>query len=171
MKKILILEKTGEELVSAGYTKCTLEKYNQYKADTTNYQTAISDGGKYYFKKKKETAAPTEPRPTEPRPTEPKADEKPYLTVKLPFTKTSESDAFRAWLLSKFPDYGDKTKMAKLSVDKAPSTYKTSNALKNAYFDKGAEYVKWVAGGGKVDSKTFAVTDGTYIPDIKKNGM
>ena len=88
MKKILILEKTGEELVSAGYTKCTLEKYNQYKADTTNYQTAISDGGKYYFKKKKETAAPTEPRPTEPRPTEPKADEKPYLTVKLPFTKT-----------------------------------------------------------------------------------
>ena len=168
MKKILILEKTGEQLVSAGYTKCNQEKYNQYKADTTNYQTAISDDGKYYYKKKKETAAPTEPRPTEPRPTEPKADEKPYLKVKLPFTKTAESDAFRAWLLSKFPDYGDKTKMAKLSVDKAPSTYKTSNALKNAYFDKGAEYVKWVAGGGKVDSKTFAVTDGTYTPTTNK---
>jgi hypothetical protein len=164
MKKILILEKTGEQLVSAGYTKCNQEKYNQYKADTTNYQTAISDDGKYYFKKKKETAAPTEPKADEPKADEKKKDVKSYSEVKLPFTKTSESDAFRAWLLSKFPDYGDKTKMAKLSVDKAPSTYKTSNALKNAYFDKGDEYVKWVAGGGKVDPSTFAVTDGTYVP-------
>ena len=110
--------------------------------------------------------ASTTPKPVETE--KEKKDVKSYSEVKLPFTKTSESDAFRAWLLSKFPDYGDKTKMAKLSVDKAPSTYKTSNALKNAYFDKGAEYVKWVAGGGKVDSKTFAVTDGTYIPDINK---
>ena len=161
MKKILILEKTGEELVSAGYTKCTLEKYNQYKADTTNYQTAISDGGKYYFKKK--TASPPPP-PTEPKDDSEKKDEKPYLKVKLPFKTTADSDAFRAWLLSKFPDYGDKTKMVSLSVDKAPSAYKTSNALKNAYNDKGAEYVKWVAGGGKVDPTTFAVTDGTYTP-------
>jgi hypothetical protein len=41
MKKILILEKTGEELVSAGYTKCTLEKYNQYKAG--HYKLSNSD--------------------------------------------------------------------------------------------------------------------------------
>jgi hypothetical protein len=169
MKKILILEKTGEQLVSAGYTKCNQEKYNQYKADTTNYQTAISDDGKYYFKKKKETAAPPTPKPTEPKADDKKKDKKPYSEVKLPFTKTSESDEFRAWLLSKFPDYGDEVKMTKLlTVAKPSSKYKTSDALKNAYFDKGAEYVKWVAGGGKVDSKTFAVTDGTYIPDINK---
>ena len=115
------------------------------------------------------SSTPPAPKPTEPKKDEKKKDEKPYLKVKLPFTKTSESDAFRAWLLSKFPDYGDEVKMTKsLKVDKAPSTYKTSNALKNAYFNKGAEYVKWVAGGGKVDSKTFAVTDGTYIPTTEK---
>jgi hypothetical protein len=118
--------------------------------------------------KKKED--PLKVKKDEKKKDEKKKDEKPYLKVKLPFTKTSESDAFRAWLLSKFPDYGDEVKMTKsLKVDKAPSTYKTSNALKNAYFDKGVEYVKWVAGGGKVDSKTFAVTDGTYIPTGEKD--
>jgi hypothetical protein len=118
--------------------------------------------------KKKED--PLKVKKDEKKKDEKKKDEKPYLKVKLPFTKTSESDAFRAWLLSKFPDYGDEVKMTKsLKVDKAPSTYKTSNALKNAYFDKGAEYEKWVAGGGKVDSKTFAVTDGTYTPTTEKD--
>jgi len=170
MKKILILEKTGKQLVSAGYTKCNQEKYNQYKADTTNYQTAISDDGKYYFKKKKETAAPTEPRPTEPKADEKKKDEKPYSEVKLPFTKTSESDAFRAWLLSKFPSYGEESKMSKsLTVAKPPSDYKTSEALKNAYYEKGEMYEKWVKGGGKVDPKTFKVIDGTYTPTTEKD--
>jgi len=94
-----------------------------------------------------------------------KKDEKPYLKVKLPFTKTSESDAFRAWLLSKFPSYGEESKMSKsFTVAKPPSKYKTSEALKNAYFQKGEMYEKWVAAGGKVDPKTFAVTDGTYTP-------
>jgi len=118
--------------------------------------------------KKKED--PLKVKKDEKKKDEKKKDEKPYLKVKLPFTKTSESDAFRAWLLSKFPDYGDEVKMTKsFKVDKAPSKYKTSNALKNAYFDKGTEYEKWVAGGGKVDSKTFAVTDGTYKPTDEKD--
>ena len=118
--------------------------------------------------KKKED--PLKVKKDEKKKDEKKKDEKPYLKVKLPFTKTSESDAFRAWLLSKFPDYGDEVKMTKsLKVDKAPSTYKTSNALKNAYFDKGTEYEKWVAGGGKVDPSTFTVTDGTYKPTGEKD--
>jgi hypothetical protein len=78
--------------------------------------------------KKKED--PLKVKKDEKKKDEKKKDEKPYLKVKLPFTKNSESDAFRAWLLSKFPDYGDEVKMTKsLKVDKAPSTYKTSNAL------------------------------------------
>lgn len=163
MKKILILEKTGEELVSAGYTKCTQERYNQYKADTTNYQTAISDDGKFYFKKKTESPPPP---PTEPKDDSGKKDEKPYLKVKLPFKTTPESDAFRAWLRKNYPDYGDVTKMKSLSVDKPPSKFMTSGALKNAYYDKGTEYEKWVAGGGKVDPTTFEVNDGTYVPPV-----
>ena len=79
------------------------------------------------------SATPPAPKPVETE--KEKKDVKSYSEVKLPFTKTSESDAFRAWLLSKFPDYGDEVKMTKsFKVDKAPSKYKTSNALKNAYF-------------------------------------
>ena len=144
-----------------GYSKTTAADYSSKKSG----KEYVTVDNIWFGVKNKKTSPPT-PTPVETE--KEKKDVKSYSEVKLPFTKTSESDAFRAWLLSKFPDYGDKTKMAKLSVDKAPSTYKTSNALKNAYFDKGAEYVKWVAGGGKVDSKTFAVTDGTYIPDINK---
>jgi hypothetical protein len=117
------------------------------------------------------SATPPAPKPVETE--KEKKDVKSYSEVKLPFKKTEESDAFRAWLLSKFPDYGDEVKMTKsLKVDKAPSKYKTSEALKNAYFDKGAEYVKWLSAGGKVekvDSKTFKVIDGTYKPTDEKD--
>jgi hypothetical protein len=120
--------------------------------------------GKYYAKKKTVVATPT--------PDDGKDNKKPaYDGVKLPFTKSAESDAFRAWLLSKFPSYGEESKMSKsLTVAKPPSDYKTSEALKNAYFQKGEMYEKWVAGGGKVDPKTFEVNDGTYVPPSTQSG-
>ncbi len=165
---MILKEQTAAQLLriknfeKQGYSKTTAADYASKKSG----KEYVTVDNIWFGVKNKKTSPPT-PTPVETE--KEKKDVKSYSEVKLPFTKTSESDAFRAWLLSKFPDYGDKTKMGKLSIDKAPSTYKTSNALKNAYFDKGAEYVKWVTGGGKVDSKTFAVTDGTYIPTGEKD--
>ena len=153
-----------DKYISQGYTKTTASDFSSKKSG----KEYVTVDNIWFGVKDKKDAPPDETRKDGGETV--KKDEKPYLKVKLPFTKTSESDAFRAWLLSKFPDYGDEVKMTKsLKVDKAPSTYKTSNALKNAYFDKGTEYEKWVAGGGKVDSKTFAVTDGTYKPTDEKD--
>ena len=166
--KLNVKEKSKyDAAIKSGFKITTVKEFNK---DTANYEyksfgTGYSPAIQPVYVRKKKTVTPPKPVETEKE----KKDKKPYSEVKLPFTKTSESDEFRAWLLSKFPDYGDEVKMTKLlTVAKPSSKYKTSDALKNAYFDKGAEYVKWVTGGGKVDSKTFAVTDGTYIPTNDK---
>ena len=100
---------------------------------------------------------------------------KPWENTKLPFKNTTESDAFRAWLLAKFPSYETLGTVdgKDMSVGKAPSGTKSSNALKSAYYDKGAQYVTWVKDGGKVekvDPKTFKVIDGSGTPASNSGG-
>lgn len=143
-KKVTSDKRKGEEEV-------TKEKAAKLDAAKTHDVRQGSDG-KWYAKKK--VAEPPSEFGSE------ETDEKPYLKVKLPFKTTAESDAFRAWLLSKFPNYGNESAMSKtLVISKPHSDYKTSEALKNAYYEKGEMYKKWVADGGKVDPKTFVVTD------------
>ena len=100
---------------------------------------------------------------TPPAPDDEKDKKKPaYDSVKLPFTKSAESDAFRAWLLKAYPDYGNSDIKGSLSVAKPPqSKHIASESLKNAYYDKGTEYETWKKAGGNVDPSTFVVTDGS----------
>lgn len=71
-----------------------------------------------------------------------------------PFANQTESDAFRTWLLTNYSEYGDKTKMGKLSVDKAPSRFTNSEALRKAYFEKKDKYEEYLkSSGGVLPSK------------------
>jgi hypothetical protein len=156
--------------IKSGFKMTTAKEFNtdtsnyEYKSYGTGYSPAIQ---LVYVRKKKKVVAT-------PAPDDEKDKKKPaYDSVKLPFTKSAESDAFRAWLLKTYPEYGDSKIKGSLSVAKPPqSKYITSESLKNAYYDKGAEYEKWVAGGGKVDPSTFVVTDGsvTSTPIVSAGG-
>jgi hypothetical protein len=63
-----------------------------------------------------------------------------------PFINTSESNAFRVWLLGKYPEYNDKRKQpgypssVLYRVDVPPQPYINSEALKKAWYEKGDEY-------------------------------
>jgi len=63
-----------------------------------------------------------------------------------PFVDTSESNAFRVWLLGKYPEYNDKRKQpgypksVLYRVDVPPQPYINSEALKKAWYEKGDEY-------------------------------
>lgn len=109
---------------------------------------------------------------TPPAPEGGDATKKPWENTKLPFKNTAESDAFRAWLLAKHSAYGSLGTVdgKDMSVGKAHSETKSSDALKNAYYDKGTEYVIWVKDGGKVDPTTFKVIDGSGTPASNAGG-
>jgi len=59
-----------------------------------------------------------------------------------PFKNTNESDKFRAWLLSKYPEYAKKPKPYNVDLN---SKYTNSEALKRAYKDKGKEYEDYLS--------------------------
>ena len=143
-KKVKSDKKRGEEEVS----KDTAARLDS--ASPKTHDVRQGSDGKWYAKKKSTSPSPED------------GDDKkdPWKDTKLPFKKTAESDAFRAWLLSKFPSYGDESAMSKtFAVSKPPSKFMTSEALKNAYYQKGEMYEIWVKDGGKVDPTTFAVTE------------
>ena len=146
-----------------GYAKTTAADYASKKSG----KEYVTVDNIWWGVKNKTNSEPAKPE-------DGKDNKKPaYDDVKLPFTKSAESDAFRAWLLKTYPEYGDSKIKGSLSVAKPPqSKYITSESLKNAYYDKGAEYEKWVAGGGKVDPSTFVVTDGsvTSTPIVSAGG-
>jgi len=156
--------------IKSGFKITTAKEFNkdtsnyEYKSYGTSYSPAIQP---VYIRKKKTNSEPAKPE-------DGKDKKKPaYDDVKLPFTKSAESDAFRAWLLKTYSEYGDSKIKGSLSVAKPPqSKYITSESLKNAYYDKGAEYEKWVKGGGKVDPSTFVVTDGSVAstPNTQSGG-
>lgn len=82
-----------------------------------------------------------------------------------PFKDTTESDAFRTWLLTNYPDYGDAKTMGKLSVDKAPSRYTNSKSLRKAYFDKGKEYELFLKSGNKPGEVDRAKEEDSKVTD------
>ena len=55
-----------------------------------------------------------------------------------PFKNSTESDEFRKWLLTKYPDYGAKPKP--FNVDSPPQKSTNSIALRKAWAEKGTEY-------------------------------
>jgi hypothetical protein len=71
-----------------------------------------------------------------------------------PFKNSTESDAFRTWLLSNYPEYGNKSKKGKDSVDSPPQPkYTNSKSLRKAYSEKGKEYETYLKGGTTTDKK------------------
>jgi hypothetical protein len=146
MKNIIILEKTNADLEKEGYSRCSESKYNDYKKDSANYYTAVSDEGKYYYKKK-EPPKKEEDKKEPPKKEEGKTTEKPKLTScpNTPFTNSTESDAFRTWLLGKYPEYKTKDKPYNVNTPPQPK-YINTTALRCAYKDKGKEYEEFLKG-------------------------
>jgi hypothetical protein len=94
--------------------------------------------GKYYAKKKSATAPKQETKPEtqgNQQTTVPECEKN-----KTPFTNQNESDAFRTWLLTNYPDFSKKPKP--YNVSPAPSKFLDSKALRCAWFEKGEEYKK-----------------------------
>ena len=56
-----------------------------------------------------------------------------------PFKTSTESDDFRRWLLSKYPNYGTQTGAYRIDPPPQPK-YINTEALKKAYSEKGTEY-------------------------------
>ena len=147
-----------------GYAKTTAADYASKKSG----KEYVTVDNIWWGVKNKTNSEPAEPE-------DGNDDKKPWEKIKLPFKDTTESDAFRAWLLAKHSRYESLGTVdgKDMSVAKAPSSTKSSNALKNAYYDKGDEYVKWVSAGGKVekvDAKTFKVIDGSGQPVVSAGG-
>lgn len=155
MSKTLILESTGEQLKDKGYRKCAKEKYQEYKKNS-DYLTAVADEGGYYYKKKSTTPNPKQE-------TKPETQGNQQTTVpeceknKTPFTNQNESDAFRTWLLTNYPDFAKKPKP--YNVSPAPSKFLDSKALRCAWFEKGEEYKKQQS-PAKSEDQTQTTTSG-----------
>jgi len=76
-----------------------------------------------------------------------------------PFENQTQSDEFRLWLLSNYPDYGTKPKPYNVDLT---SKYTNSTALKQAYKEKGKEYETFMSQRGGLDYKPkFIKSDAT----------
>lgn len=76
-----------------------------------------------------------------------------------PFQNQTQSDEFRLWLLSNYPDYGTKPKPYNVDLT---SKYTNSTALKQAYKEKGKEYETFMSQRGGLDYKPkFIKSDAT----------
>ncbi|NBO23596.1 hypothetical protein EBU94_09710, partial [bacterium] len=67
-----------------------------------------------------------------------------------PFQNQTQSDEFRLWLLSNYPEYGTKPKPYNVDLT---SKYTNSTALKQAYKEKGKEYETFMSQRGGLDYK------------------
>jgi hypothetical protein len=76
-----------------------------------------------------------------------------------PFQNQTQSDEFRLWLLSNYPEYGTKPKPYNVDLT---SKYTNSTALKQAYKEKGKEYETFMSQRGGLDYKPkFIKSDAT----------
>ena len=82
-----------------------------------------------------------------------------------PFKNKEESDKFRNWLLSNYPEYGNKPKP--YNVEKV-SNATNSTALKQAYKDKGKEYEGFM---NFVSSDSAEYVDSVETPLQDESGM
>ncbi len=87
-----------------------------------------------------------------------------------PFQNQTQSDEFRLWLLSNYPEYGTKPKPYNVDLT---SKYTNSTALKQAYKEKGKEYETFMSQRGRLDYKPkFIKSDATAVgkdfdPNVK----
>jgi hypothetical protein len=80
-------------------------------------------------------------------------------TTNTPFENQKQSDEFRLWLLSNYPEYGTKPKPYNVDLT---SKYTNSTALKQAYKEKGKEYETFMSQSGRLDYKPkFIKSDAT----------
>lgn len=76
-----------------------------------------------------------------------------------PFQNQTQSDEFRLWLLSNYPDYGTKPKPYNVDLT---SKYTNSTAIKQAYKEKGKEYETFMSQrGGLYYKPKFIKSDAT----------
>lgn len=76
-----------------------------------------------------------------------------------PFENQTQSDEFRLWLLSNYPEYGTKPKPYNVDLT---SKYTNSTAIKQAYKEKGKEYETFMSQRGGLDYKPkFIKSDAT----------
>jgi hypothetical protein len=128
-KKVSGGTKKGEEEV-------TKKKAGELEDAGTHTIRFDPTSGKYYAKKKTSSEGGSTTYPP------------------TPFKNSKESDAFRTWLLSTYPEYGDKTKKGKDSVDSPPQPkYTNSKSLRKAYSEKGKEYETYLKGGTATDKQ------------------
>ena len=89
-----------------------------------------------------------------------------------PFQNQTQSDEFRLWLLSNYPEYGTKPKPYNVDLT---SKYTNSTALKQAYKEKGKEYETFLSQRGRLDYKpkfiksdaTSTSVGGGFDPNVK----
>lgn len=92
-------------------------------------------------------------------PPKPKSQPQQQTLPNTPFQNQTQSDEFRLWLLSKYPEYEKKPKPFNVDLT---SKYTNSTALKQAYKDKGKEYETFLKQRGELYYKPkFITSDAT----------
>jgi hypothetical protein len=112
MKNILILEKSGDELLNSGYSECTRSKYDEYKKDSAKYYTAVSDEGRYYYKEKKaEKSEEQKKKEAEEKKRKEEEKKKKREELKKKYDPTGlnqeDGDKFREWMNEKHFNFKD----------------------------------------------------------------
>lgn len=151
-----------EKYKNAGYTELKQAAWKKKKKEDPNGD--FVNVGTYYYGYKKSATAPKQE-------TKPETQGNQQTTVpeceknKTPFTNQNESDAFRTWLLTNYPDFAKKPKP--YNVSPAPSKFLDSKALRCAWFEKGEEYKKQQT--PTTNGQTQTTPDQTSQTNIEKD--